>query len=303
MARGRRQRRRATTRAPYGKWTPEIKGQFLAVLRETGNAREGYRRIGHHNMFRKRRRRDAEFRREWAEAVAEADAGLRGAEGPFVGAETQSPTLTPDPSPASGRGEKMPTRPKPGPKRIAAERGVVIRRIRGGRVQIALAREYEMDEEQEAAFLALLRATGNFHASALAVGFQPASLHQRARRWPAFERACDAAIAEADIDFNYKLVAHAHRLLRAPGEAEAAGIAEEQLPFDPETAMRIIGFIDKRKNGRAPRGPRGAPPERTFDDAVASILAKIEAIERHEALMKERAARGGENEGAQPPAP
>ena len=145
-----------------------------------------------------------------------------------------------------------------------------------------------MDEEQEAQFLALLRATGNFHASALAVGFQPASLHQRARRWPAFERACDAALDEAGIDFNYKLVAHAHRLLRAPGEAAAAGIAEDELPFDPEAAMRIIGFIDRRKAGRTPRGPRNAPPERTFDEAVASILAKIDAIERHEALMKER---------------
>ena len=53
-------------------------------------------------------------------------------------------------------------------------------------------------------------------------------------------------------------------------------------------AIRILAFLDSRKGGRTRRGPRKGPPERSFEQAVESVLAKIEAIERHEAWLKER---------------
>ena len=46
--------------------------------------------------------------------------------------------------------------------------------------------------------------------------------------------------------------------------------------------------------------PRKGPPERTFDEAVESILAKIEAIERHRKLMREA---GGECDPEASPRP
>ena len=306
---------------PRGKWSVAIKERFLALLRETGNAAATLRIVGHANMFRKRRRRDPEFAALWAEAVAAADARLGRATGRFPG--TPDP-LTPSSSgtgPSPGRAQEAPNSPqgrggstpverldagmgtvtsdcppadaaallRPGPKKMPKERGHVIRRARGGRTQIALARACEMTSEAEADFLARLKATGNFSGSARAVGFQPASLFDRYRKWPAFARACDAAIAEAEIVLDFALVAHAHRLLGtgtrdcpAGDEAEEMGTVTSDCPQEADKAMRILAFIDRRRGGRTTRGRRKGPPERSFDEAVASVLAKIAAIERHE---------------------
>ena len=73
-ARGRRKR---------GVWGEKIRDRFLALLRETGNASAALRITGHANMFYKRRRRDSGFARQWAEAVAAADARLGRAESPI----------------------------------------------------------------------------------------------------------------------------------------------------------------------------------------------------------------------------
>ena len=65
----------------------------------------------------------------------------------------------------------------------------------------------------------------------------------------------------------------------------------------------ILAHIDARKYGRSGKGRRKGPPERTFSQACESILAKIEAIERHETLMKARAAEEEEGiSGADSPA-
>ncbi len=80
----------------------------------------------------------------------------------------------------------------------------------------------------------------------------------------------------------HRATAYAHSLLRRPGEAKAAGIEEEEAPFDPVMAMKILGHLEARKYGRSGKGRRKGPPERSFEQACRSILAKIEAIERHE---------------------
>jgi|GEM_PF-1752043 len=320
-------------RRPRGVWGEAIRERFLALLRETGNAAAAFRVVGHANMFRKRRARDPEFAAEWAEAVAAADARLCGAESRFPQAREPSPrpvrgqVRPPDGpksprTPASGRGgisavERLggfaiadpATLLRPAPKKKPKERGHVIRRTRGGRVQIALARECEMTAEIEADFLARLRATGNFSGSARALGFQPASLFERARRWPAFAKDCDEALAEASVQLDYQLVALAHNLLRAEGmgtvtftrggasfprRERESDCPPDALPFDPDRAMRILAFLDRRRGRGTTRGRHKGPPQRSFDEAVASVLAKIEAIERHE--QRDR----GEVDGASP---
>jgi hypothetical protein len=120
------------------------------------------------------------------------------------------------------------------------------------------------------------------------VGFQPASLRERVRRWPAFARACDEALAEAEVALNHALVAHAHALLRTDGVVSAEG-ESEPLPFDPVSAMRILGFLDARRGGRMGNGRRKGPPGRSFEEAVESVLAKIRAIQAH----KQRARQSG----------
>ncbi len=320
-----------------GKWSAEIRARFLALLRETGNARAALRVVGHPNMFHKRRRSDPAFAAEWAEAVAAADARLQGVESPFpaegmgtAGMGTVTSNCPRATGPVEHLGDFARADPatllRPGPKRKPRVRGHAIRRSSNGRVQIALARECEMAAEQEAEFLERLRATGNFSGSARAMGFHPGSLLARARKWPAFRTACDAALDEASVQLDYALVAFAHRLLRTEdaemgtdaGDCEGMGTvtftrggagfphsvregdcpreSDCPLPFDPERAMRILAFLDGRR-GRTTRGRRRkGPPDRSFDEAVASVLAKIEAIERHEAMMRER----GEGEASPP---
>jgi hypothetical protein len=186
---------------------------------------------------------------------------------------------------------------RPGRKLKQTRPEPVVRRNSRGRWQVTLAREGHMTSDIEAEFLRLLRATGNFSASAQAVGFQAASITARMRAWPAFAADVAEALEEASVSIEYALIGHAHALLRRPGEAQALGIAEEDTPFDPDKAMQIVGFLDRRKSGRTARGPRKGAPARSLDEAVDSVLAKVEAIERHEAMMAKRAAEGGAGGG------
>ena len=321
----RREVRRARVR-----WSPGLGERFLAILRETGNARQAAIRLGAPNAFTNKMKRDPEFRRRALEAAAEADERLRGYEGPFLllpkagpGQAIEYKSMPPEegdggppggrrkpPRPPGHRKTPLPTDPaelggflRPGRKRRPSEPQPVLRRNAQGRMQVTLAREGHMTAETEADFLALLRATGNFDASARAVGFQPASLHERERKWPAFARACADALAEADVALTYKLTGLAHALLRRPGEAAQAGIEEEEAPFDPVMAMKILAHIDARKYGRSGKGRRKGAAEKSFEQSCRSILDKIEAIERHEQMMAERRARrAGESGGNGDPA-
>src|SRR5207237_8132404 len=125
----------------------------------------------------------------------------------------------------------------------------VSRRNRAGRLQGTFARDGHWTSDIEADFLARLAATGNFDACARAVGFQPASVHERVRKWAAFRASVDEALEEADTRLEFGLIAHAHALLRRPGEARPEGEAE--VPFSPGEAMRILAFIDALRGGGA----------------------------------------------------
>ncbi|HEX8513617.1 MAG TPA: hypothetical protein VF688_11000 [Allosphingosinicella sp.] len=275
-------------------WSEALGEAFLALVRETGNARAAARALGHPDLFNNRMKRRPEFRRAVRAAADEADARFRGAESPFLCPFEVKGKLDTD---ADSLGGYL----RPGRKRKGAPEPV-LRRNSKGRMQVTLTLEGHWTSEIEADFLARLAATGNFDACCLAVGFQPASVKERVGKWPAFARDCERALAEADVMLTYRLTAHAHALLRRPGEAEALGIEEEAVPFDPVLAMKILSHIDARKYGRSGKGRRKGPQERTFREACDSILAKIEAIERHEKLMKERAQEeeGGGGPGSPP---
>ena len=95
-----------------------IRNRFLRLLRRSGNARAALKIVGHANMFYKRRRRDPVFARQWAEAVAAADARLSEAESAFPGGERARrlppPNLPADPAALLRKGEK---RKRPGRRR------------------------------------------------------------------------------------------------------------------------------------------------------------------------------------------
>lgn len=273
-------------------WTEKLGEAFLALVRETGNARASARALGHPDLFNNRMRRRPEFRRAVRAAADEADARLKGTDSPFLHPFGTKGKLPTDPESLGGYlrpGRKPASEPEP-----------VLRRNSRGRMQVTLTREGHWTSEIEARFLARLAATGNFDACALSVGFQPASVHERTRKWAGFARDCERALAEADSALTYRLAAHAHALMRRPGEAEAAGIEAEEVPFDPVMAMKILSHIDARKYGRSGKGRRKGAPERSFQDACDSILAKIEAIERHETLAKARVEKAESHDSSSP---
>jgi hypothetical protein len=292
-------RARSVERRASKLWSPALGSAFLALVRETGNARAAAAALGAPNAFNNKMKRDPAFRARVRAAAADADARLAGAGSAFPGVEsvgvpggagsgTRASTCptglgTRTSTCPLGSGEDLGGYLKPGRKRRQARPQPVIRRNSSGRWQVTMAREGHWTAEIEADFLARLAASGNFNASARAVGFQPASVHERVRKWAAFKAACDEALEAADVRLGYQLVAAASAMLRVPGEPRPDG--EPEVPFDPDGAMRILGFLDGRKNGGSRRGPRKGPPDRTFEEAMASVLAKIEAIERHEALL------------------
>ncbi len=255
---------------PVGDFTPELGETFLALVQQTGNYRAAARALGHKHLFNNRMRRDPAFRRRCEAAAVAADARLREADGPFLRPVEVKSMPPEDAGAPDGKPDKRPTRPEQ-----------IIRRTSNGRLQISHVRDGCWTSEVETDFLARLRATGNFDASARAVGFQPSSLYRRMDEWPAFARDCREAPDAAGVMLDYRLVAHAHALLLKRGEAEEPEI--DAVPFDPEAAMRIILFLDRRKAGRAGGRHKGAP-ERSFEEVAQSIMRKIEAIERHEAM-------------------
>jgi hypothetical protein len=262
-------------------WRDDVAEAFLKVLRETGNVQAAIRAVGHGDMFYRRRREDPGFALRWEEAAAAADHDLRSegesARSPFRTAAGAHPAGTP----GSHRGEF----PAPAAKSKSEPREPVIRRNRAGRLQLALARDGDWNGEVEARFLAHLRSSGNFLAAARAVGFHFTSIYERMRKWSGFAREVDEALREADVMLEYGLVGHANAVMRAPDEPRPEG--EDEVPFDPAMAMKILAFIDARRGGRTMLGRRKGPPERTFEEAVESILAKVEAIKRHRELKAE----------------
>jgi hypothetical protein len=270
-----------TTRGRFGPavaFTPELADAFVSLVEQTGNYRAAARALGHRHLFNNRMYRDPAFRRRCEAAAAAADARLREADGPLL-SPVEVKAMPPE--------DALP--PDAAPGKRPAQREQIIRRTSNGRLQISHVRDGCITSAVEADFLARLRATGNFDASARAIGFQPSSFYRRIDDWPAFARDCREALAAAEVMLDYRLVAHAHALLLKTGEAEEEEI--EAVPFDPEAAMRIIGFLDRRKAGLTGKRHKGAP-ERSFEEVVESIMSKIEAIERHEAMFGK-----GEEEG------
>lgn len=247
---------------PVVPFTPDLADAFVALVEQTGNYRAAARTLGHRHLFYNRMYRDPAFRARCDAAAALADARLREAGGPRL-APVEVKAMPPE------GGDPPPRREQ------------IIRRTSNGRLQISHVRDGCITSAVETDFLARLRATGNFDASARAVGFQPSSFYRRIDDWPAFARDCRAALDAAEVMLDYRLVAHAHALLLKTGEAEDEEI--DAVPFDPEAAMRIIAFLDRRKAGLTGKRHKGAP-ERSFEEVVESIMSKIEAIERHEAM-------------------
>jgi hypothetical protein len=169
--------------------------------------------------------------------------------------------------------------------------GLVIRRGIGGRLRVMAAGRRWWSGRHDGIFLGHLRASGNVAASARAAGFTPKSAWNRRERSPAFARAMDEALEDAEIGLEYRVIAEASERLGlrpevAEGEREAergldgaAGPGEGGGRLDLEQAMRILTWRENKRQGRHRR--RRLPPEPTIEAVTEKILRGVRAIKRH----------------------
>jgi len=104
----------------------------------------------------------------------------------------------------------------------------------------------------DAIFLGHLAASGNVAASARAAGFTKKSAYNRRARLPAFARAWDKAIAEAEGRLELRLIHEAEQ--GTPAMERGAWKDADPGAFDPWLALWLLKYWDRKR-----RGPRPAP--------------------------------------------
>jgi hypothetical protein len=233
---------------------------FLAALRQSGNQTLAAERAKvSRSWVLLHRSSDPDFRRLSDAAIAAAKQAL-----------------------ARPGGAKRPDCKPPGGWGFLDGEELVVRGTRGAaeakRVQIARARLRQWTPRVEARFLATLTATCNVKAACAEVGLSPASAYNHRGRWPAFARRWDEAIQIGYSQIEMGLIQAGSNLFSDDGAVEAR-------PISAMTADHAIHLLHMHKHqvhriGRRPGG-YGRPPD--MDDVRASILRKIEAIERYDA--------------------
>jgi hypothetical protein len=165
----------------------------------------------------------------------------------------------------------------------------------GKRVQVARARLDQWTPRVEDGFLAVLQATCNVKAALSAVGKSKGSAYTHRKRWPGFARRWREAEEAGMLRLDWALVEHAQNLtsrseLPPPAPMPPLGVEEILHSLYMHGHLRGMG----RPPGRLPKAP-------SFEAVCASILYKIEAIERAEALSEaDKAALRAEWRGRRP---
>lgn len=219
------------------------KKRFLEALEESGNvtlAREAAG-LGKDRVYLARQE-DAAFAAAWADALerfrvrAEDEAGL--------------------PEEAALEGD-----------------GLVLRRGRGGRLQVAARRPNGWSKAKEELFLARFLETGNIAAASRAAGFTSKTAWERRKQNPEFRRRIEEAREEVYDRLEMMLIAQGTELLGAAEGGAGAG--------DPQLAMWLLKRRDAAAAGTLRPGRAGLRSLPSAEDARASILRKVEAIQRH----------------------
>jgi hypothetical protein len=181
----------------------------------------------------------------------------------------------------------------------------MIKRGKGGRLQMVTAGKGRWSAQIETEFLERLRSCGNVRAAARAVGFTEGTVWARRRQWPAFAEAMEAVLEEAELALEYRIACMGNNVgdgedldgptpdpsLSGRGEEGApdrdAGPVVEPVAFDLDAAMRFLKWREEKRRGRGRWAPRGKPP--SIEEVTEKLVRRVEAIKRHRALEKERA--------------
>jgi hypothetical protein len=164
----------------------------------------------------------------------------------------------------------------------------------GRRVQIARARVKQWTPRVEDRFLAVVAATCNVRAACAEVGMTVSSAYAHRRRWPAFARRWDEAVACGTAALESALLEAAANLFSSPETpAPAAGDDDEAgapaiVGMDAHQALHLL-YMHKHYAPRPGHLP-GRPPTR------ATERETIAAIERQFALLAQRRRKEREKE-------
>lgn len=235
------------------------KRAFLAALAATGNQTLAAERAKvSRSWVQLHRTGDSGFRRACEDAVAQARAALRQAQGERV-------TNGPSARWSFHDGEELVV------KGTGGAGG-------GKRVQIARARLRQWSPRVEKRFLTALSASCNVKAACAEVGLTPASAYNHRRRWPGFAARWREALEIGYDKIECALIHAAGNLLDPEGPVEVGPVREM-------TAAHAIHLWHMHKHqvrglGKRP-GLRAREPD--IEEVRAEILRKIEVLERAKA--------------------
>lgn len=192
--------------------------RFLAALADTGNAKLAAKEVGISvNTFKTRRSAHAAFAQEWEAALAAAHARFHLGGGPRPPADLSAPRT---------RGGEP-----------------IVRRARGGKLQLRLALPGQMTRAAEQAFFRALSATANVRLSAAAAGVSKTIIYRRRNRDEAFRREMRAAL---DIGYNRLELAMIEAVsMQMPNDDWQAN---DPPPIPPMTAAEALQLVALHRN-------------------------------------------------------
>lgn len=237
---------------------------FLKALRETGNQTLAAERARiARSWVHKQRTKDPAFDGACRAAIAETRTALERLR-------------------ASGEGGR---KPPSGWGYLDGEE-LVVKAATGRRIQVTRARPDQWTPSGEARFLAVLAATCNVKAACTAVGMSTTSAYAHRQRWSRFARLWDEAVRDGYARIEAALVENCCNLFSAPEHPPEIDMG----PITVEQAIRIVQLHRNEVHGVGRKAGRWRRP-RALDEVKASILRKLEAIERARGLGEaERAA-------------
>jgi hypothetical protein len=225
------------------------RGAFFKALAETGNQTISAERAGvSRSWVVQRQAADPEFRAEMDACIAAANARLldgRGNAGQDLGFDQDGVEL-------------------------------VMRGCHGRLNQIARTRVGQWTPRLEARFLGIIGKSCNVAAACRMVGVSAASAYYRRISWPRFAERWDEAIALGTVQLEFALVENACNFLVGVEPDYDAPMAD----MTTDHAIQILSIYNRSSDAdRRHRNWRYR--RRSYDEVRASILRKIEAIERH----------------------
>lgn len=126
-----------------------------------------------------------------------------------------------------------------------------MRGSRGRRVQVARARLHQWTPRVEARFLGLLEQVCNLRLALKEVGFTAASLHEHRKRWPAFDAACEEALARGYEAVDLGLIYAACRLFSP--DVYPLPDTPVVAPMDVDQAISLMRLHERRARERGRR--------------------------------------------------